>query len=84
MSRRAGRILACGLTVAMGAAMPAWAQGTTERVSVSSAGAQSNGFSGDPAISRGGRAVAFVSHATNLVPGDTNNTFDVFVRILAP
>ena len=28
--------------------------------------------------------VAFDSSATNLVPGDTNNVSDIFVRILAP
>ena len=37
-----------------------------------------------PAISADGRFVAFESEATNLVPGDTNGAFDVFVRILAP
>ena len=34
----------------------------------------------DPAISADGRFVAFSSDATNLVPGDTNGTADVFVR----
>ena len=33
-----------------------------------------------PAISADGRFVAFSSAATNLVPGDTNGTHDVFVR----
>lgn len=32
-----------------------------------------------PALSADGRFVAFVSSATNLVPGDTNNVDDVFV-----
>ena len=31
-------------------------------------------------VSANGRYVAFVSLATNLVPNDTNNTNDVFVR----
>jgi Tol biopolymer transport system component len=50
----------------------------TERVSVSSAGAQANGdstpgfFPSWVAISADGRRVAFSSSATNLVPGDTN------------
>lgn len=54
---------------------------TTTRVSVSSSGEQANGTS-DAAvsISRDGRYVAFASNAPNLVPGDTNGTFDVFVR----
>jgi hypothetical protein len=54
--------------------------GTTERVSVSSAGAQAMGHSHGPAISSDGRFVAFYSHAANLVPGDTNGVGDVFVH----
>ena len=49
--------------------------GTTERVSVASAGNQGNGDSDDPAISADGRYVAFQSFASNLVPGDTNGTW---------
>jgi len=52
----------------------------TERVSVSSAGAQSDGFSFSPAVSDSGRFVAFASAATNLVIGDANEMVDVFVR----
>ena len=33
-----------------------------------------------PSLSADGRWVAFSSHATNLVPGDTNNVFDAFVH----
>jgi Tol biopolymer transport system component len=54
--------------------------GTTERVSVSSSGAQSNGYSRAGSISADGRFVAFDSHGSNLVPGDTNATDDVFLR----
>jgi len=54
--------------------------GTTERVSVSSAGAEGNSHSVLPSISADGRHVAFHSCATNLVKGDTNYCFDVFVR----
>jgi Tol biopolymer transport system component len=57
-------------------------KGTTRRVSVSSSGRQSNDGSQNPAISADGRFVAFVSWASNLVPGDTNNSIDVFVRNL--
>jgi Tol biopolymer transport system component len=46
--------------------------GRTERVSVSSGGAQGDDHSWTPQISADGRWVAFVSDATNLVPGDTN------------
>jgi Tol biopolymer transport system component len=53
---------------------------TTERVSITSSGSQANAFSYDPSISADGRYVAFQSMAFNLVPGDTNGAFDVFVR----
>ncbi|MEG5228754.1 calcium-binding protein, partial [Microcoleus sp. B3-D3] len=49
------------------------------RVSVDAAGNQGNNDSFDPSISADGHRVAFDSEASNLVPGDTNNTFDVFV-----
>ena len=52
----------------------------TERVSVSSSGAQADGPSIYCSISRDGRYVAFESTATNLVAGDTNNASDIFVR----
>jgi Tol biopolymer transport system component len=45
--------------------------GVTERVSVSSAGAQGISDSASPAINSDGRYVAFQSFATNLVSGDT-------------
>jgi len=61
------------------AAQPGLA-GTTERVSVSSAGEQGNSGSTYPAVSADGRFVAFDSWASNLVPGDTNDWGDVFVR----
>jgi hypothetical protein len=56
--------------------------GTTVRVSVSGTGVEGNRSSGQPAINRTGRVVAFMSEATNLVPGDTNASADVFVRDL--
>jgi len=53
---------------------------TITRVSVDSAGNQGNSLSSFTSISADGRFLAFVSGATNLVPGDTNNSFDIFVR----
>jgi Tol biopolymer transport system component len=53
---------------------------TTTRVSVDSAGNQANSNSDGPSISADGRFVAFDSDASNLVPGDTNNSYDIFVR----
>ena len=52
----------------------------TTRVSVSSAGGQGNGASSWASISADGRYVAFYSLADNLVPGDTNGEYDVFVH----
>ncbi len=54
--------------------------GTTERVSLGSSGGQGNDFSQGAAISADGRYVAFGSSASNLVPGDTNGSRDIFVR----
>jgi hypothetical protein len=54
--------------------------GSTERVSVSSSGAQANAASSLSMISASGRYVAFDSLSTTLVPGDTNGARDVFVR----
>ncbi|MEG3927831.1 calcium-binding protein [Microcoleus sp. D3_18a_C4] len=56
---------------------------TITRASVDSAGNQGNGLSGFPSISADGRFVAFSSIAANLVPGDTNNNTDIFVRDLS-
>ena len=54
--------------------------GVTERVSVASDGTEGNNVSRAPALSTDGRVVAFESIATNLVPGDTNGSYDVFVH----
>ena len=54
--------------------------GACERVSVSAAGAQGNADSITPSISADGRTVAFESNASNLVAGDANGTYDIFVR----
>ena len=52
----------------------------TERVSVSSAGVAANGTSYVSGISADGRFVLFATAASNLVPGDSNPDFDVFVH----
>jgi archaellum component FlaF (FlaF/FlaG flagellin family) len=64
--------------------------GVTTRVSTDSEGNQANPCyygcyyynfgSSDPSISADGRYVAFYSYADNLVPGDTNQAPDVFVK----
>ncbi|MCY2987091.1 MAG: S8 family serine peptidase, partial [Planctomycetota bacterium] len=52
---------------------------TVERISVSNNGIEGNGQSSTSSISADGRFVAFTSYASNLVPGDTNNSQDAFV-----
>jgi Tol biopolymer transport system component len=52
----------------------------TERMSVSTAGVQNSSVNQYPAISSDGRRVVFESPAFNLVAGDTNNQWDVFLR----
>ncbi len=54
--------------------------GSTTRVSVDSSGGQGSGSSSIASISADGRHVAFVSMASNLVQGDTNGTWDIFVH----
>lgn len=56
--------------------------GTTTRVNVSNTGEQANAYSTRASISGDGRYVVFETAADNLVPGDTNGTYDVFVRDL--
>lgn len=54
--------------------------GTTTRVSVDSGGGEADDASLNASISGDGRSVAFDSRATNLVAGDTNGTWDVFLH----
>jgi Tol biopolymer transport system component len=56
------------------------ASGATVRVSVGSGGAQGDGQSITPGMTADGRFVGFASLAGNLVPGDTNGVYDVFVH----
>ena len=53
---------------------------TTERVSVDSLGAQGNSWSSNSSISADGRYVGFSSYASNLISGDNNNMYGVFVH----
>ncbi|HMJ00502.1 MAG TPA: PASTA domain-containing protein [Gaiellaceae bacterium] len=50
------------------------------QASVDDSGTQVSGDSIRPAVSADGRIVAFYSDASNLVPGDTNGSTDVFVH----
>jgi len=55
---------------------------TTTCASVNSSGVVGVHSSHYPAISADGRYIAFMSYATNLVDGDTNNSRDIFVHDL--
>ncbi len=54
--------------------------GTTVLVNVRNGGGVPDNGSGTSAMSGDGRWVAFASNATNIVTGDTNGQYDVFVR----
>lgn len=53
---------------------------TTTLISVTPDGSSGNAYSGSPSMSTNGAWIAFESDASDLVPGDTNQTTDVFVR----
>ena len=73
MPRRIGSLLVVPMCA------PAFAQ-VTQRVNVNSQGVPANSVSIHASISANGRYIAFGSFASNLVPGDTNQELDVFVR----
>jgi hypothetical protein len=73
----AGLTLLLGSRAVMGAAEE---PSTIFIASVNSDGTQANGISDWPSVSGDGRFVAFRSSANNLVPGDTNGTYDIFVH----
>jgi Tol biopolymer transport system component len=54
--------------------------GTTERISIGSTGVEANGESVFPCVTNDGRFVVFTSAASNLVAGDTNAAWDIFLR----
>lgn len=81
---RTATALAVIATLLVSGAEPADATpGRTELVSVSETGVAGDDGSLAPAVSADGRYVAFASEATDLVPGDTNDSLDIFVRDLA-
>ena len=77
------KVIALASSIVLGAlALSAAAAGppSTTRVSVSSTGAQGDRDTYAAGISASGRYVLLNSMAQNLVPGDTNDSPDVFVR----
>jgi Tol biopolymer transport system component len=68
-------LLNAGLAVAAVSPTP-----VTQLMSTAPRGGQADGPSSDAAISADARFVAFDSQADNLVPGDTNERSDIFLR----
>lgn len=58
--------------------------GAVTVISTSASGMQANGYSQLPGFSADGTKLVFESSASNLVPGDTNGTSDIFVKDIAP
>ena len=56
--------------------------GAIQRISTTATGGQSNGGASAPAWSPDGMQIAFESWASNLLPGDTNEVGDIFVKTL--
>jgi Tol biopolymer transport system component len=56
--------------------------GAIQLVSIASDGTPGDNHSHSPSLSADGRYVAFQSWSSNLVPGDTHNSVDVFVKDL--
>jgi Tol biopolymer transport system component len=54
--------------------------GSIERVSVAANGVEARSPSQNAAVSPDGRFVAFESRASNLAPGDTNSSVDIFIK----
>jgi Tol biopolymer transport system component len=77
---RKALLLGLCLTVVSVIAAPGGAAVITERISITSYGGSPNGASWWPSFNSDGRYVAFYSGGGNIVPGDTNHVYDVFVR----
>ncbi|MFE9768052.1 hypothetical protein ACFYPC_26630 [Streptomyces sp. NPDC005808] len=78
----ASALVAALMMTTLSAAHAAPAAPPTVRLNVAADGTQANAYSGSAVISRNGRVAAFVSSASNLVPGESSGTQDLFVRQL--
>ncbi|MFE2108301.1 hypothetical protein ACFXAF_20890 [Kitasatospora sp. NPDC059463] len=58
--------------------------GQGQMVTLTKDGYPAAGYPGEPALTGDGRTFAFESRDSDIVPGDTNGTWDVFVRTLPP
>ena len=80
---RRRRVPSLAAALLLGSLVPAWVHAQPVppvRLSVSTAGVQGNGASNLADTTPDGRVVLFISQASNLVDGDTNDAFDLFVR----
>lgn len=75
-----GKVIAFDLAAGGGSVVRTLATGVSERVDLSSNETPGNGQTDQVTLSATGRFVAFTSDSTNLVAGDTNAAYDVFVR----
>jgi hypothetical protein len=73
-------VMAFAAAIMIATMLPASAAFRTERASVRSNGDGADAYSWNVDVSGNGRFVVFCSDSTNLVPGDTNSSTDVFVH----
>jgi uncharacterized repeat protein (TIGR01451 family) len=73
-------VAAATVTAALAPASALASHGVTAPISLTPAGVTADGESNYADMTPDGRFVAFASHATDLVAGDTNGVGDVFVR----
>lgn len=84
VTRHLALSLGCVAALSLGAVSSASAAGNGIRLmSTDKNGVQGNDGSYAPVFSPDGVSIAFHSYATNLVPGDTNKSGDVFIKNLA-
>ncbi len=76
----AALLLSPHASAAVGVQAGDFAPGRTDLVSVAHDGTAGDGVSAQSVVASGGRYVAFVSGASNLVPEDDNEVADVFLR----
>lgn len=74
-------LMVCATAAISTPAVPSWGAGATlTRVSVSTDGQQPDLSTYDSSVTPDGRYVVFASNATNLVAGDLNHGFDIFLH----
>lgn len=80
MSRKQTSTILLAAVILAGATTGAARSQVPTRASLSSSGAEGNSYCLGSDISGAGRLIVFSSGSSNLVPGDLNDRFDVFVH----